>query len=97
MCITYPLIFGVSFWTLIVAIPSKHLMIQLVWGACTVGLIYALAKTACTDPGILYRHPHPPPQDENQWRWSDQGLSYRPRGAYFDTDCAVVVEDFDHT
>jgi hypothetical protein len=97
LCITYPLIFGVSLWTLLVAIPSKHVLIQLVWGACTVGLIYALAKTACTDPGILYRHPHPPPQDENQWQWSDQGQTYRPRGAYFDNDCAVVVEDFDHT
>lgn len=97
LCVTYPLIFGVSLWTLLIAMPSKHILVKLFWGFSTLALIYALAKTACTDPGILYRHPHPPPQEENQWRWSDQGQTYRPRGAYFDTDCAVVVEEFDHT
>lgn len=97
MCVTYPLIIGVSLWTALVAMPGKSILWQAIWSALTFGLIYALAKTACTDPGILYRHAKPPPQDENSWRWSDQGQSYRPRGAYYDTDCAVVVEDFDHT
>ena len=97
MCVTYPLILGVSLWTALVAMPGKPFSIQAVWGTLTLALIYALAKTACTDPGILYRHAAPPPQDENSWRWSDQGQTYRPRGAYYDTDCAVVVEEFDHT
>lgn len=97
MCVTYPLILGVSLWTAIVAMPGKPLVVQALWGSMTFGLIYALAKTACTDPGILYRHAKPPPQEENAWRWSDQGQTYRPRGAYYDTDCAVVVEQFDHT
>lgn len=95
--VTYPLIFGISLWTLLIAIPSKHILVKFFWGVSTSALIYSLAKTACTDPGILYRHHHPPPQEENQWRWSDQGQTYRPRGAHFDTDCAVVVEGFDHT
>jgi hypothetical protein len=97
LCVTYPLIFGVSLWTAIVAIPRVPFVAQLVWGALTFALIYALAKTSFSDPGILYRHARPPPQDENSWRWSDQAQSYRPRGAYYDTDCAVIVEDFDHT
>lgn len=95
--VTYPLILGVSGMTLLKAIPHKPPLLQLAWAICTVGLIVALAKTSCSDPGILYRHENPPPQDENGWRWSDQAQSYRPRGAYFDTDCAVVVEEFDHT
>ena len=39
---------------------------------------------------------HIPPQEKNQWLWSDQGQTNRPRGAHFDTDCAIVAEGFDH-
>lgn len=31
------------------------------------------------------------------WRWNDQAQTYRPRNAFYDPDCAVVVEEFDHT
>lgn len=31
------------------------------------------------------------------WTWSEQAQSYRPRNASYDPDCAVVVEEFDHT
>lgn len=31
------------------------------------------------------------------WRWSEQAQSYRPRNASYDPDCAVIVEEFDHT
>lgn len=97
--ITYPLIFGVSGWAFYMAIlPGKMpAMIVLLWVVCTAGLISALAFTGCTDPGILYRHDNPPPQGENTWRWSDQAQSYRPRGAHFDSDTFVIVEEFDHT
>jgi hypothetical protein len=97
VCVTYPLILGVSMWTLLSAIPGKHVFLQLLWLVCTVGLIYALAMTAFKDPGILYKHNEPPPQSENDWRWNDSAQSYRPRGAFYDPDCAVVVEGFDHT
>eukprot|EP00558_Chaetoceros_sp_UNC1202_P001963 CAMPEP_0197260222 /NCGR_PEP_ID=MMETSP1429-20130617/83923_1 /TAXON_ID=49237 /ORGANISM="Chaetoceros sp., Strain UNC1202" /LENGTH=80 /DNA_ID=CAMNT_0042724457 /DNA_START=478 /DNA_END=720 /DNA_ORIENTATION=- len=32
-----------------------------------------------------------------RWRWNDQVQSFIPRGSYYDPDCAVVVEEFDHT
>lgn len=95
--VTYPLILGVSGWTLVSVIPHVPFLVQLVWTICTVGLIYALAMTAFRDPGILYRHAAPPAQSENSWRWNDAALTYRPRGAFYDSDCAVVVQDFDHT
>jgi hypothetical protein len=97
--VTYPIIFAVSGWAFIVAIwPGKlPAIVVLFWLACTVGLITALACTGFRDPGILYRHDSPPPEGENTWRWSDQAQSYRPRGAFFDSDTFVIVEDFDHT
>jgi hypothetical protein len=99
-CVTYPLILGVSFWTLVGVIlaPGRlHVLVVMLWTLCTVGLIVALGLTAFRDPGILYRYQRPPPQSENQWRWSDVALTYRPRGAVYDPDTAVIVEEFDHT
>ena len=97
--VTYPLILGVSGWTLKAGILPNHKPwpLILVWLVCTVGLIVALAFTACCDPGILYRHHNPPPQGEGTWRWSDSAQSYRPRGAFYDVDTGVIVEGFDHT
>eukprot|EP00560_Eucampia_antarctica_P005699 CAMPEP_0197835250 /NCGR_PEP_ID=MMETSP1437-20131217/25202_1 /TAXON_ID=49252 ORGANISM="Eucampia antarctica, Strain CCMP1452" /NCGR_SAMPLE_ID=MMETSP1437 /ASSEMBLY_ACC=CAM_ASM_001096 /LENGTH=332 /DNA_ID=CAMNT_0043440529 /DNA_START=27 /DNA_END=1025 /DNA_ORIENTATION=+ len=31
------------------------------------------------------------------WRWNDQAQTYSPRAASYDPDCAVVIEEFDHT
>ena len=96
--VTYPLIFGVSIATLVVAIPKVPPMIAFVWAVCTIGLIVALAMTAFRDPGIMPRYNNPPPgTDANQWRWNERALTYRPRGAWYDPDTAVVVEEFDHT
>jgi hypothetical protein len=97
--VTYPLIFGVSGWAFVMAVlPGKlPVILVLFWVICTAGLISALACTSFRDPGILYRHDSPPPQGENTWRWSDQAQSYRPRGAHFDSDTFVIVEEFDHT
>ena len=95
--VTYPLILGISGWTLVTALPGKHIVLQFFWGVATLGLIYALAMTAFRDPGILYKRTSPPPQDENSWRWSDAGQTYRPKGSFYDTDTAAVVEEFDHT
>jgi palmitoyltransferase ZDHHC9/14/18 len=97
--VTYPLIFGVSGWAFTVAIlpGKKHPMLVLGWLVITLALIVALSLTGCRDPGIMYRHPRPPPQNENQWRWNDQAQTFRPRLAYYDSDTAVMVEEFDHT
>lgn len=97
ICVTYPLILGVSFWTLVTSIPRVPMAVQLIWSMLTLGLIYALAMTAFRDPGILHKYHEPPPQFENSWRWCDAAQTYRPRGAFYDPDCGVVVEGFDHT
>jgi hypothetical protein len=99
LCVTYPLILGVSGWTFIAGIlpGGKPAIVVFAWLVCTVGLIVALAMTGCRDPGIMHRHRNPPPQCEETWRWTDQAQSYRPRGAYFDVDTGVIVEEFDHT
>mmetsp|Transcript_30523 Transcript_30523/g.45193 ORF Transcript_30523/g.45193 Transcript_30523/m.45193 type:complete len:315 (-) Transcript_30523:275-1219(-) len=97
MFVTYPLILGVSGWTWMTALPGKPLLLQIVWGFLSFGLVFALFQTAFRDPGIMRKRRNPPPQEEAQWRWSDAGQTYRPRGAVYDTDTAVVVEQFDHT
>jgi hypothetical protein len=33
--VTYPLILGISLWTLLIAIPSKHILVKLLWGCST--------------------------------------------------------------
>lgn len=96
--ITYPLIFGASWYTFkLISKGGLPIALVFVWALCTVSLIISLALTAFSDPGILYKHPKAPPQEENTWRWTDQAMSYRPRRAHYDPDCAVVVEEFDHT
>lgn len=94
LVVTYPLILGVSIATLVNAIPGKPAIIVLIWASCTIGLIYSLALTAFRDPGILPRQLNSP---DGTWRWSDRAHSYRPRGAWFDADTGVIVEEFDHT
>jgi len=95
--VTYTIIFGVSGWTLTAGIwgKGKPPVLVFCWFCLTVGLVVALALTACRDPGILYRTRDEPPSDT--WRWSDPADSYRPRNAWFDSDTMVVVEGFDHT
>lgn len=97
-CVTYPLIFGVSGWTLwsgfIQRPGGTHPLLIFVWTVLTLGLIASLTLTAFRDPGIMHRNRN---QQDVTWRWSDQADSYRPRHAWFDADTAVIVEGFDHT
>ena len=100
MFVTYPLIFGTSWFAmknLFLSSEAKPPLLIVIWTTMTLTLIIALACTGCRDPGIMYRYENPPPQHENTWRWNDQAQTYRPRGAYFDSDTMVVVEEFDHT
>jgi hypothetical protein len=95
LCVTYPLILGVSGWTLLsISSTQKPILIVLVWFLCTATLIVALAFTACRDPGILYRTRE---AVHESWRWNDPADTYRPPGSWYDGDTAVVVEGFDHT
>lgn len=75
VCVTYPLIFAVSFWALKVGIlpGNKHPLLVLGWFALTVGLIVALGLTGCRDPGVFYRHARPPPQVRRS-RLSNRGF-----------------------
>lgn len=99
MFVTYPLILGVSSVTLFTAIPKAHPAVAAAWTILTIGLIVSLALTAFRDPGILPRHESPPPDSEGgqSWRWNDRAHTFRPKGAWYDPDTAVVIEDFDHT
>jgi DHHC palmitoyltransferase len=64
----------------------------------TFGLFVSLLMVGCQDPGILYRHNVPPNSSEaTEWQWNDQALTYRPLHAKYDSECAVVIEQFDHT
>lgn len=64
--ITYPLIFGVSFFTLKNAIPSKPIPLQIVWGVLTISLIRSLFNTGFRDPGIMKRYKNPPQVDTSE-------------------------------
>ncbi len=93
-CVTYPLVYGISFLTLIVAIPKQHSSILLLWVLCTGALFYNLFNVSCRDPGILRRHSEPPAN--HGWRWHEETMSYIPRGAVYDPDCGCVIEEYDH-
>ena len=57
--------------------------------------VVALAKTSCTDPGIVERHEKSPDQT---WRWNERGQSYYPpgRGITYCSESQILVEDYDH-
>ena len=95
-CLTYPLIIGISLLTFWRSIADASLVVLVTWSACTFLMIYALIMAGCRDPGVLYRHPQPPPDAEG-WTWNDQAKTYRPPTARFDPECQAVVEGFDHT
>lgn len=95
-----------------VFVPHQSPFIMIIWTILTFGLIKSLFNTGFKDPGILRKHREPPTlmsgdgnggvnvtsgRNNTTWRWNDQAQSYKPRNAYYDPDCAVIVEDFDHT
>jgi len=105
--VTYPIIFGVSglvLWKVFWPRPASayengtppHPGLFLGWIVLTAGLVAALFFTACKDPGIVPRMSSVPPATQEQFRWDDRALTYRARGAQYDHDCQVVVEEFDH-
>lgn len=106
--ITYPLIFGMSAFTLYRGIPGKPLVIQIVWALLTLQLIRSLFNTGFRDPGILSRRMKPLSVKEKStglrlvrnsrsWKWDYRVQSYRPKNSTYCHDCKVVVEEFDHT
>jgi len=57
--------------------------------------VIALAKTSCTDPGIVERHSEPV---DKTWRWSERAQTYYPpgRGITYCSESQVLVKDYDH-
>lgn len=94
--VTYPLVFGCSLVVAVLYLPDKPIFIQAFWWACTLMLIASLGCTGCRNPGVVRRWKSKP-DDCSHWIWSDQGGTYRPPRARYDGDCAVVIEEFDHT
>jgi hypothetical protein len=94
-------------------VPNVHPWMVCTWMVLTTGLCLALFWVSCSDPGILPKYhvvpsatnggevgaaaAAPAAESSLNWRWNDRVQSYVPRGAFYDTDCAVVVEQFDHT
>jgi hypothetical protein len=91
--VTYPIILVISAITA-VQIANQPWPLIIVWAILTLALLAALSMVACRNPGIMRRF-HSQPDDE--WRWNDQAQTFRPKGAKYDPECAVVVESFDHT
>ena len=85
--ITYPLIFGVSVFTLYSGLPGKPIYVQLIWAVLTLLLIWALFNTGFRDPGILQRRTRPPPMKDGDdsdhatrrigFRWGNEDGSWR--------------------
>lgn len=94
--ITFPLIVGLSLLILFQVILDANLILQVVWASLTVGLMVSLVLVSCRNPGILYRHAIISSPTSN-WLWNDQALTFRPKTSKYDTECAAVIEEFDHT
>eukprot|EP00536_Pseudo-nitzschia_multiseries_P013897 jgi/Psemu1/261799/estExt_Genewise1Plus.C_6290021 len=97
MFVTFPLILGVSSFICYSKVIDSGLVVIITWSIGTFLLIFSLCMISCRNPGILYRHSQIPANTEEEWRWNDQAMTYRPASSRFDSDCQVVVEGFDHT
>jgi hypothetical protein len=90
MCVTYPLIIGISCFVYTRIAPVLHPLALFGWFVLTMVVIISLFLTSCRDPGILPRYTDQP---HATWRWNDQAKTYRPPGAFYDDECGVVVEE----
>jgi hypothetical protein len=94
LCVTLPLVLGVSFATAFLSIRKLSKIVISLWSLLTGILILSLLCVGCRNPGIMNRHLQPESPD---WIWNDQALTYRPTHAKYDSECACVIEGFDHT
>jgi len=100
--VTFPIVIVLSVITAVKAvfIPGQHIALQIVFSVLFVGLVFALFEVGCRDPGIVRKHRESPSvagYRSDEWKWNDQSQSFKPRDAFYDPDCAVVIEAFDHT
>ena len=90
---TYSLIVGISCAAYIAFLPSLPWIFSLGGITLLCIVVFALTKTACTNPGILPRVTNPP---DDSWRWNDSAQSYVPPGATYCQESQVIVYDYDH-
>jgi hypothetical protein len=90
---TYPLILGVSLAIAILQLRRRNTILIAIWTFMTLVLLVNLALVGCRNPGIMYRYAERPNED---WVWSDQALTFRPRHAKYASECACIIEEFDH-
>lgn len=99
MAVTIPFLSGLTAYTVYKGIWNRNLRWATIlgWALVTFLMFYSLIKTSCSDPGILYRRRTMPQNQDEEWRWNDQALSYRPITSKFDSEVQAIVEEFDHT
>jgi len=100
--VTFPMVILLSLVTAIKAVfvPGQYLLLQMAWLVLTIGLLLALCGVGCRDPGIVRKYRENPFQSgprSSEWKWNDRAQSFKPKNAFYDPDCAVVIEEFDHT
>ncbi len=97
VCIVWPAIIALSVAVVVLGLSDEHPGIIVAWAVLTLALMVSMVRVSFRDPGILRRHAEKPGGEEGeQWIWNDQALTYRPRKARYDTECACVIEDHDH-
>jgi DHHC palmitoyltransferase len=102
--VTLPIFSLLSLYTGYSRMKNESTLLITIYMISTGCLFFSLLMVGCRDPGILYRHPVPPPSTnhnnntvEAEWIWNDQALTFRPSHAKYDPECAVLIEHFDHT
>ena len=96
-CITWPAVSGLTVAVIVLGLSDEHPGIIAAWAVLTVCLMISMVCVSFRDPGILRRHAEKPDGAEGQqWIWNDQALTYRPRKARYDAECACVIEEHDH-
>ncbi|KAL7468706.1 hypothetical protein ACHAXS_008938 [Conticribra weissflogii] len=65
LCITYPLIFTVSFFAAWSGLRGRPLIVKIIWVLLTGQLIRSLFNTSFRDPGILRKRKTPPPVEDD--------------------------------
>ena len=98
LLLVFPFVVALSLVVIIFGLPQQHPAIVAAWAVLTSCLLMSMVCVSCRDPGILRRHTEKPADIEGgeDWIWNDQALTYRPKKAKYDPECACIFEEFDH-
>ena len=91
---TYSLIIGISSAAYFSYLPMLPWIFSFGGVTLLCVVVFALTKTACSNPGILPRVSEAPEGED--WRWNDSAQSYIPPGATYCQESQVIVYDYDH-